>query len=87
MEIIMSIAKKMIFQSHQLIKTIEKSNTLPELAKEATMKRLIALFPYSVFQPKYDDDMKKLETFKHDKSEFMTNAVSILKKIYTEETK
>lgn len=82
----MSEAKKMIFQSHQLIKTIEKNNTLPDYAREATNARIIALFPYPSFQPKYDDEMKKLATFKHDKSEFLLKAVAILKKIYEEET-
>ena len=82
----MSIAKKMIFQSHQLIKTIEKNNTLPDYAREATNGRLIGLFPYISFQPKYDEEMRKLSTFKHDKSEFLLNAVAILKKIYEEET-
>lgn len=82
----MSEAKKMIFKSHELIKTIEKTNTLPEHAREATKGRLIALFPYPSFQPKYEDEMKKLSTFKHDKNEFLLNAVSILKKIYEEET-
>ncbi len=81
----MSIAKKMIFQSHQLIKTIENNNSLPEYAKEATNGRLIALFPYTVFQPQYDAEMRELAKSKHDKSEFLLNAAVILKKIYEEE--
>lgn len=82
----MSIAKKMIFKSHELIKTIEKNNTLPEYAREATNARLIALFPYTSFQPKYETEMIELATFKDDKSKFLLKAVSILKKIYEEET-
>lgn len=77
----------MISQSQQLLKTIEKNNTLPDYIKEATNARLIALFPYAVFQPQYDAEMKELASLKHDKSEFLLKAVAILKRIYEEETK